>query len=238
VSGERSAAAHPAAVAFCPHPPLLVAEVGQHEPVAVRAPAIAAVRWLVSQPIERIVLLGAAGEALIYGPGSAGSFAGYGIDLSVRLPGADTDPANGPLPLALAVGSWLLGQASWTGATLGLTCDAHAGLPSGAALGANDGLLVMGDASARRTEKAPGWLDERAADHDAAVSSALASGDPDVLGRLDPDLGSQLLAAGVPAWRAASRLLAGTRWEAEISYDDAPYGVGYLVATWSAPRGD
>ena len=55
VSGEGSAAAHPAAVAFCPHPPLLVPEVGAGEPVAVRAPAIAAVRWLASQPIERIV---------------------------------------------------------------------------------------------------------------------------------------------------------------------------------------
>ncbi len=72
------------------------------------------------------------------------------------------------------------------------------------------GLLVMGDGSARRTEKAPGWLDERAAGFDAAASAALAAGDPALLARgAICELGAQLLAAGAPAWRAASRLLAG-----------------------------
>jgi hypothetical protein len=200
---------------------------------------VAAVRRLASQPIERIVVLGAADAATAYGPGSSGTFAGYGVDLRVQLPGGEgADPDNGPLPLALAVGAWLLGQAKWAGQTLALTCDPAGALPPRTALGARDGLLVMADASARRTEKAPGWLDERAAGYDAGVSSALASGDPELLGRLDPELGSRLLAAGVPAWHAAARLLAGTSWEAQVSYDDAPYGVGYLVATWSAPGQD
>ncbi len=230
-------AGHPAAVAFCPHPPLLVSEVGAGEPVTVRAPAIAAVRWLAGSAISRIVLLGAADTLACYGPGAAGSFAGYGVGLGVRFPGEpDADRASGPLPLSLAVGAWLLQQASWTGVVAGLACDAQAALPSGFdRLRPGDGLLVMGDGSARRTEKAPGWLDDRAAGFDAAAGAALAAGDPDRLGRLDLDLGHQLLAAGLPAWRAASRLLAGTTWRAEVSYDDAPYGVGYLVATWSAP---
>jgi hypothetical protein len=215
---------------------LLVAEVGAGEPVAVRAPAIAAVRWLASLTIDRIVVLGAADQAVTYGPGTTGSFAAYGVDRCVQLPGAPAD--GGPLPLALAVGAWLLEQAAWMGATVGLACD-----PSGTLAGpevvltSRDALLVMGDASARRTEKAPGWLDERAAGFDAAVGVALASGDPEQLARLDPELGRELLAAGVPAWRAAARLLGGTTWEANVSYDEAPYGVGYLVATWSASGG-
>ncbi len=205
--------------------------------MTVRAPAIAAARWLAGSAISRIVLLGAGDTPACYGPGAAGSFAGYGVGLGVRLPGEpNADRASGPLPLSLAVGAWLLQQASWTGKAIGLTCDARAALPDGfAGLGPGDGLLVMGDGSARRTEKAPGWLDDRAAGFDAEVGAALAAGDPDRLGRLDLDLGYQLLAAGVPAWRAASRLLAGTTWRPDVSYDDAPYGVGYLVATWSAP---
>jgi hypothetical protein len=229
-------AGQPAAVAFCPHPPLLVSEVGAGEPVAVRVPAIAAVRRLAALPIARIVVLGAGEAAATYGPGAPGSFAGYGLDREVSLPGG---PAAGPLcsslPLALAVGAWLLEQVSWTGAAMGLACDPEGTHPP-VTLDGGDALLVMGDASARRTEKAPGWLDERAAGFDTQVSAALAAGDPELLGRLDPALGHDLLAAGVPAWRATSRLVAGSSWDGAVSYDEAPYGVGYLVATWSTPQ--
>ncbi len=171
-----------------------------------------------------------------WGAGARGSFRGYGVDAQVQLPGG---PANGgnetPLPLPLAVGAWLLDEAGWRGPTTGVTCDPRGALPQPlAALFADPvGLLVMGDGSARRTEKAPGWLDPRAAGYDAAVSAALASGDPQQLST-DLALGADLLAAGAPAWHAASRLLSGPVWSAGVSYDDAPYGVGYLVATWSA----
>ena len=105
------------------------------------------------------------------------------------------------------------------------------------ALAASDGLLVMGDGSARRTEKAPGWLDERAAGFDAGVSAALASGDPEQLRRLDQDLGRR--AAGCRRSRPGERppgCWRARRWDGAVSYDDAPYGVGYFVATWSTPR--
>ncbi len=230
-------AGHPAAVAFCPHPPLLVAEVGAGEPVGVRAQAIAAVRWLAALPIERIVVLGAAGTASWYPAGAAGSFAGYGVDVTVQLPGERVDDsAHAPLPLSLSVGAWLLQQTGWSGEAIGLACDADAALPSGELeLSETDGVLVMGDGSARRTEKAPGWLDDRAAGFDATVATALASGNPEQLRRINQELGSELLAAGAPAWLAAARLLAGFTWDGAVSYDDAPYGVGYFVAAWSRP---
>jgi hypothetical protein len=225
----------PVAVAFCPHPPLLVTEVGAGEPVAVRAPSIAAVRRLVAEPVQRLVMLGSAAAAGCHGQGSTGSFAGYGVPLEVRLPGDGVSQAPGPLPLSLAVGAWLLNEAGWSGPTLAIACDVQGALPPEFdSLQPGDGLLVMGDGSARRTEKAPGWLDERSAGYDAEVSAALAAGDPAHLGRLDERLGRELLAAGAPAWRAASHLLAGTRWRAEVSYDDAPYGVGYFIAGWSS----
>jgi hypothetical protein len=94
-------------------------------------------------------------------------------------------------------------------------------------------LLVMGDGSARRSTSAPGYLDDRAGAFDRATVDALASGDPARL-RLDVALGADLLAAGPPAWNAAAGLLGTRRYAAEILYDDAPYGVGYFVAVWSA----
>ncbi len=220
-----------AAAAFCPHPPLLVPAVAAGEPVAVREPAVNAVRWLCRQPITQLLVVGGDERADGFGPGSAGDFAGYGVDFSVQLPGPGA--AAGPrLPLPLAVGAWLLDAVGCGAPVLGATCDATGALPPLPSVepGAT-GLLVMGDGTARRTEKAPGWLDERAAGYDREVSAALRSGDAAKL-TVDLSLGAELLAAGAPVWTAAARLLAGTRWNAEVSYDDAPYGVGYLVARW------
>jgi hypothetical protein len=215
------------AAAFCPHPPLLVPAVGAAEPVSVRAAAVAAVQWLCDQPIDQLVLLGSAEDAKVFAQGGVGSFAGFGVDFAVRLPGATSASR---LPLSLAVGAWLLAEVGWSGPVIAVTSDPRGALPDVATSGPV-GLLVMGDGSARRTEKAPGWLDGRAAGYDQAVSAALAGGDPGALA-VDLVLGAELLAAGAPAWAAAARLLAGQRWSARVSYDDAPYGVGYLVATW------
>ncbi|MCW2545904.1 MAG: hypothetical protein JWN96_364 [Mycobacterium sp.] len=224
------------AAAFCPHPPLLVPDVSAGEPVAARAPAVVAVEWLGQRSIDRLVLLGSADTAKVYPAGAVGSFAGYGVDYTV-LAGSGINfsvagaPSDNELPLPLAVGAWLLMEACWDGPVISLTCDANGELPRWPA-GERDGLLVMGDGSARRTEKAPGWLDERAAGYDAGVVTALGSGEPTQL-KQDLALGSDLLAAGAPAWSAAAQLLAGQTWSAEVSYDDAPYGVGYFVATWT-----
>ena len=94
----------------------------------------------------------------------------------------------------------------------------------------------MGDGSARRTEKAPGWLDERAAASTPRSARRLRPGIPSALA-VDLALGAELLAAGAPPWAAAAGLLAAGAGTARLSYDEAPYGVGYLVATWSLPAG-
>jgi hypothetical protein len=62
----------------------------------------------------------------------------------------------------------------------------------------------------------------------------LRDGDGEALANLDESLGAELLAAGVPAWRAAGALLAGGEFDAELLYAAAPYGVGYFVAQWLA----
>jgi aromatic ring-opening dioxygenase LigB subunit len=98
------------------------------------------------------------------------------------------------------------------------------------------GLLVMGDGSARRDERAPGWLDARAVGFDATCASALASGEPDALLALDRSLADELMVAGLPAWQVLAGAARGGEWTAEMTYDEAPYGVGYFVSLWRGSR--
>jgi len=92
-------------------------------------------------------------------------------------------------------------------------------------------LLVMANGSAKRTEKAPGHLDERAFDFDDTVDLALRSGDGDRLVALDADLGRELWACGIgPLAELGQRLGAG--WRVSVPYADAPYGVLWWVAAW------
>jgi hypothetical protein len=226
------------AVAFCPHPPVLIPALAQGAAAelddlrdACRAAIVA-----VAAPGRQLVLLGSASHFASYGPASRGSFAGYGLDLEVAL---GRTAGDGPLelPLPLAVGAWLVWDA--LGPDTGATGFALAGdIPprvGALATGPDDvALVVMGDGSARRTLKAPGYLDDRAEPFDRGLVAALSGGVPAALAALDLDLGAELLAAGVPVWRVVGGLLAGTEWHAALLHDSAPYGVEYIVATWTA----
>ncbi len=105
----------------------------------------------------------------------------------------------------------------------------------GASLVADDdlALLVMGDGSARRSAAAPGYLDPRAARYDAVVATALRDADPAALLALDASLADELLVAGLAAWQVLAGAARGGTWRGDLTYDAAPYGVGYFVATWS-----
>jgi hypothetical protein len=91
--------------------------------------------------------------------------------------------------------------------------------------------LVVGNGSAKRTEKAPGHLDERAEGFDAALGAALRAGRPDV----DPVLARELWAAvdGIIALRDLAARGLGLE-PAEVDLDDAPFGVQYWVMRWDA----
>jgi hypothetical protein len=93
------------------------------------------------------------------------------------------------------------------------------------------GLLVMADGSARRTLKAPGYLDERSAPFDRRIEAALATGDPAGLIALEPQLAVELLVAGRAAWQVMAGAATGG-WQADLPYSADPFGVWYPVATW------
>jgi hypothetical protein len=221
------------AVAFCPHPPLLVPELAPGaagELAELRTACHTAIK-VVAGAAAQLVVIGSGERSARYGPCTRGSLAAYGVPLEIPL-GSD-EPGPVELPLPLTIGAWLLR------ATLGPNCGAV-----GYSIGARDAqppvldaapvaLLVMGDGSARRSTSAPGYLDERAADFDADVVAALATGRGDALA-VNSWLAGELLAAGAPAWNATGRLLAGRSFAAEVLYDEAPFGVGYFVAVWTA----
>ncbi|HEX2075644.1 MAG TPA: hypothetical protein VHF92_17840 [Geodermatophilus sp.] len=224
----------PVTVAFCPCPPLLLPAVAgraAEDTATLRAACATALGAMLDGRPELIVVVGAGAEER-FGPGDGGDLRGFGVDLEISFAGA-VRPGGRRTPLAHTVGAWLLDEAGHRGPRLGVAprdvAEVLAG-PDGPV-----GLLVMGDGSARRSLKAPGYLDEAAAPFDAAVAAALAAGDAAALAGLDPGEGARLMAAGVPAWRAVGAALAGREVTARLHFHEAPFGVGYLVADWWLP---
>ena len=183
--------------------------------------------------------------------GSAAPVVGSAHAVGV-LPAPDTRAVDAAgLPLSLAIGRWLVGRAGWTEADGSLLLQELAvdapteqcvrlGTELAAQAGPDSVWLALGDGSTRRGPRSPGHDDPRAAGFDAAAVAAFAAGDPAALLALDPQLAAELGAAGRPVWQAlAAAVAADPGWpgiDARVHYDDAPFGVEYLVADWQPRR--
>jgi hypothetical protein len=221
------------AAAVCPHPPMLVPEVAAgaaSELDDLRAACRAAVAHL--EAAEVVVLVGADATTIRREPPFGGTLAPWGIDRRVGTPGAD------PLPLSLLIGAWLLEDGNFGNVQYqSVAIDAP---PSHcvalgrelARTGTDAALLILGDGSACRGEKSPGYDDPRAEGFDAAVAGALAKGDTATLRDLDPALATELLAAGRAPWQVLAGAVDRPFGTTELLHASAPYGVGYFVASW------
>lgn len=231
--------------AFVPSTPMLVPAVAQGaaaELEDVRSASLEALRAVLAQGAERVVVVGA-GHAMVTHATGLGSLRGFGVDLDVPLDPAS--PAGPRLPLALTVGAWLLAQVGWPGDRLALEVDSGASTATIASVAtalanttARQAILVVADGSAARSEKAPRSLHPDAEAFDADVAAALASGHPHLLAELDRDRADAVSAQGWPAWYAAGTTMAVAEdapYDARVLADVAPYGVGYLVAAWTRP---
>jgi len=238
-----------AAAALCPSPPLLCPQLTGRRPVLpeLRAACAEVVGRLLGQDPDVVVVVG---------PGAAtGTWdAGSRLDLSALAPGiaeggrgtaiaeggrgtAIADGGRSGVPLAVGLGAMLLDQAGYRGPrhlqAVGRDEPAGACAKLGAELagsGARTALLVMGDGSARRTLKAPGYLDPRAAGFDSGVERAIRAGDLAALLELDQALARDLMATGRPAWQVLAGALPAPAPATEVLYCDDPFGVAYLVA--------
>ena len=233
------------AAAVCPCPPLLVPEVASGAAAELddlRAACDAALGAVLAAGPELVVVVGPGPAHQRWEQGAVGSFQPFGVDLRVRL-GSGGDPAAEPsLPPSLTVGAWLLERSGWRGPVRGLTVPDYLEQRLCAENGRHladtaerVGLLVLGEGSARRSVKAPGYLDERAEGFDAEVASGLAAADPAAgLAALDDELAFQLMASGRAPWQVLAGAATG-ELRASLHYEAAPYGVGYLVAGWTRP---
>jgi hypothetical protein len=231
------------AAAVCPHPPLLVPEVaGAAAPELddLRAACDTAVERLLAAGPDAVVLLGGGPVTGRVEAPATGSLQPWGVDLDVPL--TPTQPDRGAvLPLSLTIGAWLLARHDVRVPVSAVQVAVDAGPAELASVGerlAADGsrvaVLTLGDGSACRGEKSPGYDDPRALPYDERVAAALAGADLDVLLDLDPTVSAELKVAGRAPWQAlagAARATGGG-WRGALLHDAAPYGVAYFVASW------
>ena len=223
-------------IAIVPSAPLLVpelagaaaAEVTDLEAAVLAAAALLPSRWTV---------IGTAAGDEAFGPHTAGTFAGFGVDLRVRLSPSPNDESPADLPVCVLLAAWLRGQVrpDATAQAMVYSADHDAGtaLDRGRLLRAEIdaspepvGVLVVADGANTLTPAAPGGYDPGNADAQRALDDALATGDVAALTRLP----RQILG------RAAFQVLAGLAEpgprSAKELYRGAPYGVGYFAGAW------
>jgi hypothetical protein len=246
-----------AAAVVLPQPPLLVPELAGGAAAELDPLRAACGRALsaVLAAADLVVVVGDGPAWAVPRPSAPGTFRPYGADVAVSLPTqVDLDLPGLPpparleeLPLSLAVAAHLLAGvdappgrvfAATVPPSLGPGAAAAVGrgMTAAGAAGGRVGLVAMGDLSACRTERAPGAFRAEAAGFDASVAEAFRTGKPERLLDLDPAQAGELLVAGrVPLQVLAGACHGGPAMRGQVLYDDAPYGVGYLVALLTPP---
>ena len=233
-------------VGFLPSAPLVVDEVAAGaapELDGLRAECDRVLTDALAGSIDVVALVAPGGRTRWLPEDATGSLRGFGVDVRVGLgapggPATSTEDSPDVLEYGQVVGAWLLDRKDYRGVRRALTVapgdgETAALLLSG--LDARCAVVVMGDASARLSVKAPGYFDAGAQEFDAAVLRSLAAGDAAALAKLDRDAAVSQLASGYDGWHAVALALISqghVEWDARCHYE-APYGVGYLAAVWT-----
>ena len=226
------------AIAIIPSAPVLVPELAgaaADEVAELRAAMVAAVAALP----PRWVAVGVGPESTadgVVGPDGVGTFAGFGVDLAVRLsPQASAQP--GELPLCALIAGWIRAQAQPDASTevrvYAESHDAQTAIALGRRLrGEIDesaeptGVLIVADGATTLTPAAPGGYHPEDADVQRALDDALACGDVAALTRLPEQV------RGRVAFGVLAGLAEPVPRSAKELYRAAPYGVGYFAGVW------
>lgn len=221
------------AIAIMPSAPVLVPElagVAADELAGLRSAVCTAVGSL---PPHWVALgTGPADGAAVCGPDSVGTFAGFGVDMAVRLSPAAEQPAD--LPLGALMAGWVRGQAR---PDARVQVHSYGDPVTATARGEQlrgdidrrpepVGVLVVADGVNTLTAGAPGGYHPGGAAVQRALDDALARGDAAALARLPAQV------TGRAAFAALAGLAGfGPRIALEL-YRCAPYGVGYFTGIW------
>jgi hypothetical protein len=222
-------------IAIIPSAPVLVPElagVAADEVAELRAAMVAAVAALP----PRWVVIGVGTADVVVGPESVGTFAGFGVDLVVRLsPQATGRPAE--LPLCALIAGWMRDEAQPDAQAEVRAYAANHNVGAALAVGRRlrneidaadepTGVLVIADGANTLTPAAPGGYQPADVDVQRALDDALGCGDVPALTRLPEQV----------VGRVAFQVLAGLAEPAPRSakelYRAAPYGVGYFSGVW------
>lgn len=187
-------------------------------------------------------------QLLVVGPGRPGefdaagpvSFAGFGRDVVVPalLEGRRGDRG---LPTPIMVARYLASRDLaahpehvdlWASARWITTGGPDASVLGEQlrAEGTRVALILVADGADCHGPKAPRAEDPRAQAYDDEVCAALASGEPGRLAQVDVDLGEELGATGQRVWPVL--VAAAGDGIGEVLWAGAPYGVGWVVASW------
>ncbi|ORV07843.1 hypothetical protein [Mycobacterium celatum] len=223
------------AIAIVPSAPVLVPQLAgtaADEVADVRTAVIAAAAALPPQ----WVAVGVGGAEVVFGPDSVGTFAGFGVDVPVRLsPEAQGTPTE--LPLCALFTGWVRGQAQPDARAQVRVYAAGLGAEAARACGRQlraeleqhadpIGVLVLADGANTLTPAAPGGHHPEDVDVQRGLDEALATGDLAALAQL-PDR-----AVGRVAFQVLAGLAEPAPRSAKELYRGAPYGVGYFAGVW------
>ena len=223
-----------------PSAPVLVPELAGAA-AAELADLQAAVREAAALLPPRWIAVGTGPADCVLDSNAVGTFAGFGVDVPVRLSPRSGTPSEvsevSELPLCALMAGWGRGQtrpeASVQVRVWRSDRDVEAALAHGRRLRAEIdlvpdpiGVLIIADGANTLTPAAPGGYHPDDADAQLALDDALAAGDVAALTRLPaPILG-----------RVAFQVLAGLTEPGPRSvkelYRAAPYGVGYFAGVW------
>lgn len=213
-------------VGFVPAAPLLVADLAgeaRDRDAAARAACGSVVRDVAAAGHDGVTVLAAVTTTEDWVESAVWDFAGFGVARQSR-------PRGPVLPWPLGVGAWWLDQVGYAGRRRYVGID---DVPEPSTAPQSGAVLVVGDGSARRHERAPGHLDPRAESFDAAIRAALIAGDIAALGGIDGELAGELMCSGASTWRTLARWIGDRSVDSsELRLETAEYGVAYFAALW------
>lgn len=238
---------------FVPSAPALVPDLsgpGADDVEAVRTAALDALKRVGSAPggpATRWIACGSSIGGQPYStPDGRGSFAAFGVDRRVGLDGYDGgDAADPSWPTSMLMAGWYR-EAAGLGALTPLVVDVDATVEQTVDLGASlrrrldesdepVALLVIGDGATSLSPRAPGGGDApQAHDLQARIDAALGRADRAALTALPVAECDRWCVSGRAVWQVIAAALTDTPMTARLDYADAPLGVGYTVATWTA----
>ncbi|WP_256667995.1 hypothetical protein [Nocardia cyriacigeorgica] len=243
--------------ALVPSPPVLVPELcgglGVGAAAAeLRAATLAAIGDLAAVT-SRWTVVGVGAFDQVMGPGTVGTFRGFGVDRVVALTGIgpiETTDADPELPLPVLIAAWLREQAAPDAVADARIVAADSPVDRCAELGAKlraeldadprpHGVLVVADGATTLSTSAPGYFDPRAASRQAALENALGAGDRAGLLALDPIECAEVGIRGRAAYQVLAGVFGADAADPAIDtrYQDAPFGVGYQVSVWRPDTG-